>query len=290
MYNSKIIKRRTADLGFIVLLIIFAIPSVMFFTSLADIITNNNIVNNGEKTTAVVLDYYSNERINGVDMYRILYEYTDELGNTHQGETTSDYTLNEAERLKDVGIEIAYDKNTFKSVQANFSFSFANSFVVILCGVFAIVEVVVIVLAVRNICKIFKRKKALTDGVDIEAELVDYKADVYVNRRPIYKITVRYLDEDGNYIKKDAKTNLSTEGIYVLKSLDKFNVKLYGGEVFFDDNVVLDADLGENNKKETENEKAEPKKVLRCLNCGANIDKGQTKCPYCQGKKFGYDI
>jgi hypothetical protein len=202
----------------------FGVAALVFFLGVMPEIERNSIHRTGTPGVGEPFDAVSNLKVNEVPYYYIKFKYTDSAGNQKTDATSSAYTKEEMQAIKQDGkLSIKYtDKG---AVQADFKLDSSFYIPAILSSVFGCVGLILLTLFVLLVGRARKLK---IYGSDVMVKFVSSGSYVTVNNEKRYYIEMAYRDLNTGRVQ-----TAKTESIYkhyeaeFFKELGEFKARCY---------------------------------------------------------------
>ena len=311
--RRKMVNKVALSIGAVVVVII-GLLTWAFVDALAKHLKNEDIVNNGTQTTATVTDFYTRSSVNDVPYYYVEYEFTDEEGNKHIGQTSSDYTVQQVEELIKNGLLICYDSE-YNSIQADYKFKLeGSSFFIVFSPIFIIMALMIgIIIFLGN-----RSSRSDNSPVEATAKFVSATYALTSEGEEYYTVRIKFKNKFGEKIEDDiyfahelsGKCYFTRAGVEELKRLSGIGVSVLGNKAIIDDDggelsmayfedvppVPFAPQIEAEQARKAGVRKPQTKtqnlgtlassNVLRCLRCGDIVPPGKTKCPTCGSKNF----
>jgi len=284
---------------FIWFAVAFLIPVVIIGVFLfAGPVKHEQLLKTGIETTAYIKPstYSTNTTVMGEEMYSVGYYFYDEHGDMHDGRTSESYTYSEIRNIiKKDTILIKYDPNTFDSVEAfyNPSHDTEKIILIVFMSLFGLVDLILWGTAIKKGIYNIRSAYAIKNGQTYRAMVTDYRTNMTVNDKRLYKIQYTWKDSNGDIQSTWSPSEYSMDQAIALKEAQTIEIKAIGNKSAIITNpydvingmmnkheVGYDAsDDNETTGYEVHNDKVGKKSV--CNYCGGEVDSKDKFCPTC---------
>lgn len=268
----------------------FLIPVIFCIVEAFTSLSYKKIVNNGIETIAYVNTdnpMSSNLTVNEVKYYQINY-YFEVDGQVYYGSTSSNYTLSRAnEILSNGSLKIKYirHKNTYKSIESNYTSGPANTGRLISLISFGLIDAIIwcifIIKTVKAIqCLVISKK-----GTIKEATFVSSASGVVYNNVPMYHINYVWTNDSGKTIEGSSADNYTKSEADLFEQIKVFAIKTIGNKSIVESkpfqlsSTFKEKELSDRVEKELDN------KFVECEYCHSTYDIKLSKCPTCGAPK-----
>lgn len=286
---------KTLKYSMLLIALFFAIPVGFCVAQYVQAFQKIDIVNNGKEAIATVTDYYSDTTINDEEFYYLKYTYEDGNGGIHSGRTSSVFTYEEA--FEATTVKIKYSSN-FKSIEANYTFSFKTEPAAIILTIFVGLDiafwVVFICICVKDRRDAIIRK----NGKEYVATFAGCGTNTYINGAPIFWIEYEYTNDEGIVVKNKTRSLYTDDEKNFFEKTQTFKIKTLKGKSVITEPIDISKTLTVAENTIEENKEVEEVRELtqqttpaykRCVFCGSIITHSDKRCPCCGSRKFEVD-
>lgn len=280
-------KKSFAWMLFLLFAVIFGLPCLFLIRWPIQHFKNKEILENGIKTEAAIIKdtAKTNMGINSVPYYSIEYYFFDTNGKKHFGETSASFTNDEINELERDGfITIKYDKKTYRSIEASYSFQLSNGLELIFLIVFSSVDLVFWIILIVVMINAIKNKMVIKNGLEFTATLISFNSNTTINDHPIYYIKYYWNNASGERIEGKSKSVYTAREVILFEQAKQFKIKAIGDRsVVVTMPAELKAELYPNQPKLQDFE-------FECRYCGTSYNKSLKRCPKCGALKKELEI
>lgn len=263
--------RKVYTFIFALLLLIFAIFSVIGWVQVSKHAINKNIVENGTELQAEVVEYKSNIKLDGTKYYYVTYSYY-YGGKKYTEKSSTSYTLEQVKDLEQITIKY-YNGKTIeagytKDKRYNMMFTFS---IIFTCATVGFLVAIIVNLSQSRELNNIKKSGTRTVGM-FKASSVN----AFVKGEPRYKIECVFRDNLGN-VRQEFSLGQCDE------KLRDYLKKLNNIEIAFDDkHCVIVEDMSKEKRHENTNPEKEDTEYYECDSCLSIVKPSKDGvCPNC---------